>query len=54
MMKRPRGAAVSGEIRVREEENFEGNKRREALQIQRTPLVGARLYHIAQWCVATG
>lgn len=53
-MKRPRGAAVSGEIMVREEEHFEGNKRGEASQIQRTPLVGARLYHIARCRIATG
>lgn len=54
MMKRPRGAAVSGEIRVREEEKFEGNKRWKASQIQRTPLVGLWLHRIAQRRIATG
>lgn len=39
MMKRPKGAAVSGEIRVREEEKSEGNKRGEASKTQRTSLV---------------
>lgn len=51
MMKRAKGAPVSGEIRVREEEKFEGNKSGEASQIQRPPLVGS----VAALCrVATG
>lgn len=52
MMKRVRGAAVSGEIRVREE----GNKRGEAPQIQRTPPVGnvAATYRAVSCCSRCG